>query len=60
VREPVEWGEGDCVIWPAKALEVQVHDVAKGADPTGHVRVRSGGCWKMSNGETSGVMSGGV
>ena len=44
----------------AEEVEAQVDDIAKGADPTTHIRTRGSDGRTTGNGETAGVVSGGI
>jgi hypothetical protein len=54
----VEWDEGGLIIPRAEGLQVQMCDVVKGADPTTHIRICSGGGREAIDEETACVMSG--
>lgn len=56
----MEWDEGCLTILPAKALQAQVCDFAKGTDPTTQIRICGGNDCKTENGETASVVSGRV
>ena len=55
----MEWGGGSWIIH-RNALQVQVHDIVKGADPTAHIHVCGGNEREATNGESARVASGGV
>ena len=55
----MEWDKGDLIVGQM-ALQVQVYDVVKGADPTTCIRICGGDKRKTTNGETARVVSGGV
>jgi hypothetical protein len=56
----VERDKGDFVVLPAKALQMQVYDIVKCADPTTRIRVCDGDDRKAMNGEGACVVSGRV
>ena len=55
----MEWGGGSWIIH-LNALQVQVHDIMKGADPTAHIHVCGGNEREATNGKSARVASGGV
>ena len=48
------------MVGPGKFFEVQVYDIVKGVDPTARIHTRGNGGRKVVNGETVGVVGGGV
>jgi len=60
IRKSVEWDEGGFVIPPDKEFEVQAHHVAKGAETTGYLCICACDGQEMVNGNTVGVVGGGV
>ena len=53
----MEWGEGDLIILRATALQVQMLEAVKGADPTAHIHIRGGDGRNTTNRETACVVS---
>ena len=56
----MERGEGDFMIHRAKALQMQMYEVPKGASPTTHIHIRGGDVRNAMKGETTCVASGRV
>jgi hypothetical protein len=54
----VEWDEGDLMILRLEALQVQMYEFLKGANPTTRFSISSGDGRKATNGETARVVSG--
>jgi hypothetical protein len=54
----VELGEGDLIILPVEALQVQAYNVLKGADPITHIPTCGGGGRNTTNGESARIVSG--
>jgi hypothetical protein len=56
----VEWSEGESIIRRAQALQVQMYEVAKGADPTTHILICGDDNRNAANVEVERVVCGRV
>ena len=54
----MELSEGNLIIIPAEALQVQAHNVLKGADPITRTPTCGGGGRNTTNGESARIVSG--